>query len=382
MPRRSTRVRLTIDAYGGAQGGALWLTGSNMDKLTAITGGASLPYSQNLAAGESYHASYVYEGAMASGSERDVEVAGTFVPRSGMSSIAANDQLTTMRILLTTAVEAPENNARGRHTYGVCERVMYKQFPSSPTVVWNPVGGGSNGVSNAGQPFYRFPLFACTNPLRINLGDVAYTPRLTCIEPSGIVSGKVDLCTYGLPPGKAGGIGLWQEFRVTPLTVSFSEIAVEEVPCDQGTIDGYFIYGIPTNLWTHTRAAGAGKWHDVDIHNRVGGDNDVRDEAKLGGELYPVTSDGTLTNDYSVGWIDGSMVWQVPFGWHARGTKGEAEPFKTFGTTTQEFYIDRWGRSGVRKFRNQAVRLLNDRRFLNVTEIFSNLVITNRVQGR
>ncbi len=381
-PRRSTRVRLTIDAYAGSQGGALWLTESNLGKLTAVSGGVSLPYSQNLAAGESYHATGVYEGAVASGSEQDVEVAGTFVPDSGPSSIAANTKLTVMRILLTPEVAAPENVASGRHTYGVCERVLYKQFPNSPTVTWNPVGGGSNGVDNALRPFYQFPLFACVNPLRVDLGDVTYTPRLACIEPSGIVSGKVELCTYGLPPGKAGGIGLWQEFRVTPMTVSFSRIAVEEVPCDLGTHDGYFNYGIETNRWTHTRAAGAGNWYDVDLDNRVGGDDDVHDEAGLGGELYPVTPDGTLTNDYSFGWMDGSMVWQVPFGWHALGTKGEAEPFKTFGTTTQEFYIDRWGRSGVRKFGNQATRLLNDRRFLGVREIFNNMVITNKPSGR
>ena len=381
-PRRSTRVRLTIDAYGGTQGGALWLTESNMGKLTAVSGGVSLPHSQNLAAGQSYHATGVYEGAVASGGEQDVVVAGTFVPDSGSSSIAANAKLTVKHIRLTPEVTAPENVAPGRHTYGVCEHVMYKQFPNSPTVVWNSVGGGSNGVDNAGQPFYQFPLFACVNPLRVDLGDVTYTPRLTCIEPSGIISGKVELCTYGLPPGKAGGIGLWQEFRVTPLTVSFSKIAVEEVPCDQGTIEGYFRYAVVTSRWTHTREAGAGKWYNVDLNNRVGGESNVCDEASIGEEAFPITPGGILTNDYSFGWMDGSMVWQVPFGWHARGTKGEAEPFKTFGTTTQEFYIDPWGRTGVRKFRSQATRLLNDRRFLGAREIFNNMVITNRPSGR
>ena len=142
-PRRSTRVRLTIDAYGGTQGGALWLTESNMGKLTPVSGGVSLPYSQSLAAGASYHATGVYEGAVASGSGQDVEVAGTFVPDSGSPSIAANAKLTAMRIRLAPAVAAPGNVAPGRHTYGVCERVLYKQFPNSPTVVWNPVGGGS-----------------------------------------------------------------------------------------------------------------------------------------------------------------------------------------------------------------------------------------------
>ena len=381
-PRRSTRARLTIDAYGGAQGGALWLTESNVGKLTAVSGGVSLPYSQNLTAGESYHATGVYEGVVESGSAEDIRVIGTFTPNGGAQSLAADDRLTAVRILLKPVVHPPKDGTLGRHEYGVCELVEHHQFPAAPVVTWNPVGGGSNTVSNSGQPCFQFPLDGCENPLRVELGDVSYVPRLDCIEPSGIVSGKVELCTYGLPPGKAGGIGLWQEFRVTPLTVSFSRIAVEEVPCDQGTHEGYFTYGVVTSRWTHTREAGAGKWFNVDIHNRVGGDDDVHDEACLGEELLPMTAEGILTNDYSVGWIDGSMVWQVPFGWHVRGTEGEAEPFKTFGTITHEFYIDRWGRSGVCKFGNQATRLLNDRRFLNVTEMFNNMVITNSPTGR
>ena len=68
------------------------------------------------------------------------------------------------------------------------------------------------------------------------------------------------------------------------------------------------------------------------------------------------------------------MVWQVPFGWNVRDTNGETEPFKNFGTVTQEFYIDRWGQATVQKFGSRATRLLNDRRFLNSREIFNNEV--------
>jgi hypothetical protein len=279
-----------------------------------------------------------------------------------------------VRILLTPVVDPPKEGTSGRHKYGVCEQIAHEQFPAAPAVTWNPVGGGSDAVSANGQPCYNFPLYACEKPLRVELGDVSYEPLLSCIEPTGIVTGKVDLCTYGLPPGKAGGIGLLQDMYVTPLTVSFSGIAVEEVPCDQGSVEGYFRHATQTNRWSHTRAAGAGKWYDVDVHNRVGGDNNVRDEAALAEEQLPMTSDGTLTNDYSCGWIDGLTVWQVPFGWNVRNTTGETEPFKTFGTVTQEFYIDRWGQTTVQKFGNRATRLLNDRRFLNSREIFNNEV--------
>ncbi len=118
-----------------------------------------------------------------------------------------------------------------------------------------------------------------------------------------------------------------------------------------------------------SQAAGAGVWRNVDVHNRVGGENNVRDEAALAEELLPMTSDGTLTNDYSCGWLDGLMVWQVPFGWNEKGTTGASDPFNTFGTILQEFYIDRWGQTTVQKFGNRATRLLNGRRFLNSREI-------------
>ena len=323
------------------------------------------PPSMDLGPYGTYCASFLCEGATESGSAGDVKISGTFVENETGASFSSSNRLTVVRILLTPVVDPPKEGTSGRHKYGVCEQVAHEQFPASPAVTWNPVGGGS---AAAGANI-QFPLYACENPLRVELGAVSYVPRLSCIEPTGIVTGAVDLCTYGLPPGKAGGIGLLQEMYVTPLTVSFSGIAVEEVPCDQGSVEGYFRYATPTNRWSHTRAAGAGKWRDVDVYNRVGGTDNVRDEAALAEELLPMTSDGTLTNDYSCGWLDGLMVWQVPFGWNEKGTTGASDPFNTFGTILQEFYIDRWGQTTVQKFGNRATRLLNGRRFLNSREI-------------
>jgi hypothetical protein len=374
MPRRSTRVRLTIDAYGGPDGGNLWLTGANLGNLVAVDGGVPLPYSQVLAAGESYHATGVYEGVMESGAANDVTVSGSLVPNEQGETIQSDAQLTVVRILLTPEIDPPMEATSGRHTYGVCEFVRRFQYPSAPAVAWNPVGGGSNAVSKTGHSCYRFPLNACKNSLRVEAGDAFYVPRLSCIEPSGIVVREVELCTYGLPPGKAGGIGLLQAFYVTPFTVSFSEIAVEEVPCDQGSVDGYFRYAFSSNLWTHTRDAGAGKWYNVRTSNQVGEYSNSRDEAAIDRELDPITPDGTMTNDYSFCWMDGLMVWQVPFGWHVNGTTGNVDPCGTFGGTTQEFYIDRWGHAAVRKFGNQATRRIDDKRYLNGIEVHNNVV--------
>ncbi len=374
QPRRSTRVRLTIDAYGGPDGGSLWLTGSNLGNLVAVDGGVSLPYSQILAAGESYHASGVYEGVMESDAANDVTVSGSLVPSVQGETIQSDTQITVVRILLTPEVAPPEEPANGRHTYGVCEFVRRFQFPSIPAVAWNPVGGGSNAVSRTGYSCYRFPLNACKNPLRVELGDAFYVPRLSCIEPSGIVAREVALCTYGLPAGKAGGIGLRQAFYVTPFTVSFSEIAIEEVPCDEGSVNGYFRYVIEPGGWSHTRLAGAGIWLDVDTDNRASSTNRAIDEAAIEEELPPITPDGVETNDYSFGWMDGLMIWQIPFGWNARGTSGETPQIGNIAGTTQEFYIDRWGHTAIRKFNNQATRRIDDRRFLNGLEVHGNIV--------
>ena len=229
-------------------------------------------------------------------------------------------------------------------------------------------------MQETGQPCYHFPLHACRNPLRVDLGDVSYVPLLSCIEPTGIVVRDVELCTFGLPAGKAGGIGLLQAFFVMPLTVSFSGIAIEEVPCDQGSATGYFRYAVPSSLWSHTREAGAGQWYNVTTSNQMGETPDSKDMAAITNELFAITSDGTLTNDYSFGWMDGSMTWQIPFGWNARGTHGEAEPAGTFEGTTQEFYIAPTGYTGVRKFRNQATRRRDDKRFLNGKEVHNNVV--------
>ena len=369
-PKRSTRVWVTVSATGGTYGGSFTLTTENLGKLTPVACGPMVfPSSMAIGPYGMYCASFLCEGATESDSGGDVTLDGTFTENGTGKTFHSNDSMTVVRVEFKPIVHPPKGGTLGRHKYGVCEQVEHQQFPAAPAVTWNPVGGGSNAVGANDQPCYNFPLYACENPLRVELGDVSYVPRLSCIEPTGIVTGKVDLCTYGLPPGKAGGIGLLQEMYVTPFTVSFSRISVEEVPCEQGSVEGYFRYATPTNLWSHTRAAGAGKWRNVDIHNRVGGENNVRDEAALAEEQLPMTSDGTLTNDYSCGWIDGLTVWQVPSGWNVYDTKGEAEPFKTFGTVTQEFYIDRWGQTTVQKFGNRATRLLNGRRFLNSREI-------------
>lgn len=68
------------------------------------------------------------------------------------------------------------------------------------------------------------------------------------------------------------------------------------------------------------------------------------------------------------------MVWDVPFGWNARGSTNGTEAVGQFGGTKQEFYMDQCGFAGVRKFHNQVTRDTNDVRRLNFRRIFDNEV--------
>ena len=373
MPKRSSRVRITVDAYGGTRGGTLSLSSGNVSRLAAVGGGLALPDDLSLVAGSSFHTTCVYEGASESAAEGDVYVSGTFTEFATSQRISASNSLTVVRILLKPIIDAPRNNAQGRHTYGVCELAEHVQFPSVPAVTWNPVGGGANIVGADGKPCYRFPLRGCENPLRVELGNAIYLPRLSCIEPEEIVAREVELCTYGLPPGKAGGIGILQAFFVAPFTVSFTGIAVEEVPCDRGSIEGYFQYALETNLWTHTSSAGAGVWHDIAPDNRIGGLHFL-DEAAISEEMFPITASGTLTNDYSFGWTHGTLTWEIPFGWNVSGTSQGTGPAGVLGATTQAFHIDPWGTTHVRKFNNQVTRTADDKRYLNGVRVFDNTI--------
>ena len=156
------------------------------------------------------------------------------------------------------------------------------------------------------------------------------------------------------------------ELRVKPLDVCFSGIAVEEVPCDIGIREGYFSYPFFSNLQSHTRDNGAGKWSKVDIDNILF----VVDEAAIKSLLPRITSDGILTNDTSFGWMDGLVQWNIPLGWGEENSSGTLGPYKNFAEDTKaEMRLFSDGQSGVRKFQHQVTRYVDGRIFLDMKEI-------------
>ena len=361
-PRRSSRVRITVDAYGGEYGGVLSVSAANLGKLTPIGGGVTMPIHYGLASEEHFYVTGVYEGAEASGSTNDVTLSGTFTEYFTSQQHQSDDSLTVVRVELRPHVIAPNNDSLNRHRYGVRELVRYVQEPLAPAVMWNPVGGGA--IETVGlHDYYRCPLYGCENPLRAGIGATVYPFNIEVVEPEGMESKAFDtvVCSNTVHKGEAGGIGMKLYLYVTPLDVSFSEIAVQEVPCFTYTVEGYFRNPYFNGVFAHTGGqwgAGAGRWSNVNV-----ADNRLRfyDTAAYETKIPWLTPSGAPTTNPACAWTEGHAYMDTPLGWNVKDTSGNTPPYKQFGENLQQvFRIDRHGRVGVFKLDNGVTRTTND----------------------
>ena len=359
---RSTEVSLRICASGGTNGATVALSYSNIGKLLPKDGPIALPPSVTLPPRATYFASFTFTGKDESGSEDDICAEGTLVDDETGERIESGDIMTAVRVELRPHVTAPLNDKINRHTYGVCELVQHLQFPSTPEIMWNSIGGGSNEVVN-GTAYYRCPLYGCANILQAEIGAARHLFEVAVIEPDGMESKAVEAIVYSnaVHTGEAGGIGMRLHLYVTPLDVSFSEIAVQEVPCFTYTVTGYFENPYFNGAFAHTGGwwgAGAGRWTDVELHgNRLY----LYDTAAYETKIPWLTPSGMFTTNFAYAWTEGHAYMDTPLGWNVRGTSGDAPPYKQFGGNLQQvFRIDRHGRVGVFKLDNWVTRTTND----------------------
>ena len=363
--RRSTRTVLAVRADGGPDGGTFSLTPRNIGKLAPEggTGPLSLPSGWTLAPGETYSATFECSGVEASGAEGDVAVSASFTDAGSGETQGDEAKLTVVRVEIRSTVDPPDPSARSinRHTYGVCERIELLQFPGSPKVAWNPVGGGTLDSGS----LYNCPLSGCRNPLLASCAGISYTPQIEVVEPDGIKAEllygttRESVITYGVPRGKAGGIGMWLRLSVKPFHVSFSRIAVQEVVSFTYDASGYFSNPYFNGAFAHTGGiggAGAGIWHDIDEDNYFSDD-----EAAYNAVVPWLTQKGIPTNDPACSWTSGYVYMDNPFGWNKKGTSGDETVYKRFAEDVQdEIMIDAVGTVGVRKLFNQVTRTTND----------------------
>ena len=358
VPWRSTETELDCWAYGGTRGGHVRIELAGADGLVPY-GGRPLPFEQDLEPGEEVAFKTAYRAVRPSGGKDDIVVTATFTENETGWTESTVDKATAIRLEFDAVAEAPTNKNPGRRKLGVRERLNCFQYPSSPSVEWVTSGGGS--MMDGGRQF-QCPLRAATNPLIARCQGVEYVPSLHVVEPEGIEVRNVTPVTYGVATNHAGGIGMRFELFLKPFDVSFSEIAVEEIPCERGERTGYFDRPEFVALQSHTTLNGAGRWMNVSEEDNGYG----LDYAEIDSTIPRVKPSGEFTSELQYGWTDGSVLWPIPSGWGEKDrVKGDLPEAEIQESVTSLMTIQASGRSGVRKFRHQVTRDIDGTIFLD-----------------
>ena len=359
VPWRSTETELDCWAYGGTRGGHVRIEIRGADGLVQY-GGSPLPFECDLEPGEEVTFKNTYRAVRPSGGEDDIIVTATFTENETDWSQTTIDKATAIRLKFRVNVLAPENDCDYRHRYGVREKVECSSEPSEPKVTWVAKG---NGFVRGGE--FSCPLTAASDPLTARCNGVEYMPSMAVVEPTGVEARNVGAVVYKVPIGHAGGIGMEIPSYALPLDVSFSQIAIEEVPNDGGSAIGYFTHSDFRNWWHHDENTGAGNWLDVDVHNKIG-----IDYPRLESELYRMTDDGLFVDDPRYGWRYGELNWDNPFGWNEQGTAKGTPAHKRFAVDEkQKMVIFETGRTGVWKLRNVVTRDIDGTVYLNGVKV-------------
>jgi len=313
-PRRSTRVRLTIDAYGGPAGGTLWLSTQNMDKLALVGGDMSLPSSLQLAAGVAYHASGIYEGCGASGDVDDVIMSGVLTPDSPHSILSDDASLTAVKLRLESEYVARDNHCQNRHTYGVGERVKFNVTPALSTVELRVVKSDTGKesvydtfeneftVNASAQRIYTCPIVSTPPDITVSFAGSRYRPIMKIVGPSHVVTQSAAFDGVCWPVGECGEAGLQTVNYIAPFHVSFQGIAVSEIPCNEAIPPTGYFTNLTSHL-THGTGEGAGLAMWIKPNNYW-------------------TTDNAFTTSFFPNWSSGTLIWKIPIGWHRKAPSG------------------------------------------------------------
>ena len=310
VERNSSSAMLTITAYGGVNGATLSAIGTGLSRLEHAGGNAFPNSPVSVPPGCDVTYGIVYEGLEASDGANDITVNASVT--DGMTGATRTDSaaITSIRVELSPEKVAPENNCPNRHVYGVRGVVKCKQTPSVPSITWNlnsdlgiAVEGVGARMSNSAQPRLVCPLnaqYAFT--FEAQCGSASYPFNIQVLNPSGIRCTEYawnERTKFEHKIGYAGWVGMYLTLYVEPLSVSFGNIDVSEVPSTEGSYTECFNY-LDVQYRAHTVVTGAGVWHHVSDNN------------------YFAIDHVQCSNRPQI-WIDGSqMTWQIPHGWHER----------------------------------------------------------------
>ena len=366
VPWRSTETELDCSASGGPNGGRVRIEARGADGLVPY-GGLPLPFERELGPFESVAFRNAYRAVRPSGGEGDIVVTATFEENGTGAAWTSEDRATAVRLKFEPVALAPANKSAGRHSYGIYEEVKFEQSPTAPMVEW----GVTAGAFSKGETRYTCPMHVARNPVKASCGGVEYTPKMTVVEPRAITADSPGWDDFDAPIGEAGSIVMLLPLYIVPMDVSFGRVAVEEVPHEDHPNNGdehvgYFSRSDLRLWWHHTRDNGAGVWRDVDEGTHRMGGGRAFDQAGVTETLPRVNSSGLFVDDPDCGWSYGRIVMSTPFGWNAKGTRGEALPCGMFALDVQavlELQAD--GTFRVEKLNNEVIRRVDGEVILN-----------------
>ena len=342
--KRSTDTTLTVFASGGSTGGMLYISEQNIGKFSRKGGNTiTFPYTAYIPPHGGASFAIEYTATEHSASENDITVTASIAAAEDSASVTA------VRVSLTAIAGFPANASR--HVYGICETVLCESWPSLPTSAWETIGTGYfSGSGNA--LYYTCPILAASNCLTVRRASCYYSPSISVIEPTGINAIMPNAIDFHFPKGTSGGAGMSLQLYVLPMSVSFSGIALEEVPSTIGTHTGYFADSFWQPDWYHLQEQGAGDWTNIQTGNFF-----MEDKVSLFRECAPP-------------WQAGTITWHIPIGWNERNTTGNVQPLKELPVTySQVFHITDDGTLDVSKLGHTVARSTNDVIILNGVQV-------------
>lgn len=343
-PKRSTRVRLSVWAYGGTSGGTLVLASANLGKLTPIgVENTDLPSSKVLQPGEFFERTAIYEAREASDAENDISVAGYLFPNDSENVIVGDAEMTSVRVQVSPDIIWPEELPM-RHVFGVCESANFYVMPSSlGSYLWEVPEGMTEDVTRQNVTRCNYLLEEGDCPVLFRFSGVTFTVSTYCVEPHDVVCLRrpTRLLYSAVRPGMAGGIGMRLPLTVLPNTVSFHGIRFKESATEGGVATGYFHNEDFSSWWNHDASQGA----EIVTTARLG--NTFEDRAEFR-DVCPELNTG--------GWSHGSIGWTIPCRWREKTGFFMSTGWRDFTVKQQTFTIDPNGTVSVEKFGWRAVR--------------------------
>ena len=372
-PKQTTRTMFLLSACGGEFGGEVRLDKENLDRLELMEGGP-LPDVVTLAPHETNVWKVVYGGKTPSVETNDISVVASLRSYETDETLVQTARVTSVQVKIFRAVAAPSNSALQRHEFGIGETMFLGYWPgtSDSVITCNDYKVSMYDAKNGGKmASIRWGVSNVAHGLTFSAQGIVYRPKITIKTPEYIEGYDPGVQTGDrYPSNTAAGVYLTQYYRTHPLDVSFENLAIQEVPCyEEIPPEGYFMY-TPTNKFhrSHTKAAGAGNWVRVESGNYVG--LGAYDSAGYGGSLPRITPDGTFTTSTEYKWMDGSLVWRIPFGWNHRLVReGEPEVGLLPIVASQIFSITADGDFKIEKLKNSAERRINGKIYLNGQEL-------------